>query len=151
MAGRTTLPLLTTIRSPRPLLPNPLMAGHTRTKTQHSARPNGVRSDKKVCALLRTAYVQCLREMGVSVRRAADECRVAPSTTQRWIAGATVVSVPAVLRSKRLSPCFVANLHLLVTIREKSAPYVVRARKGNVSPKRVTRQRRKVTNGGGRK
>jgi hypothetical protein len=94
------------------------MSRYTGTNSRHSTSPNGVRSDKKVCALLRTAFVQCVKQLSISVRRAARECRVAASTIQRWLTGENVVNVRAVLRSRRLSPCFVKNLHLLVAIRE---------------------------------
>jgi hypothetical protein len=80
--------------------------------------PNDLRSDKQVSRLVGTALRQCLAQEGVSVRQAARLLRVAKSTAEKYRRDGFVIPI---LRSRRLSLCFVANLHLLVSMRNGKA------------------------------
>lgn len=94
------------------------MANVKRSKSsRHSARPNNVtgdRSHQQVRQLVRAAFVQCLRDEGVSIRDSARFMRCSPTTAQR-IASSGAELLP--LRSHRLAWSFLKNLRLLVAVR----------------------------------
>lgn len=81
-----------------------------KSRPGQSATPNNVRpvrSDKKVCALVRTAIHTALREGGVSIREAARLVRSDPSTIQRDLKNGLMIRY---LRSHRLAEPFARSL-----------------------------------------
>jgi len=67
---------------------------------------------------MRVALRQCLREEKVSVREAAQAFGVAQSTVERWLKDGFVLPI---LRSRKLAPCVLSNLRLLVAVRNGRA------------------------------
>lgn len=84
----------------------------------HSATGADPRSDKKVCALVRTSFRAAMRAEGASVREAARWMRVAPSTVQRHLKSGFLLPV---LRSKRLAGPFARALCDQIAIRKRKA------------------------------